>query len=231
MTPEERERALGGLEGAARKIANTFRDKYPHLDPAEIAQSVWIGFVAVANRFEPRDTAKFFTPAYTAGRNAAFDFVVREKNRGLTPIPWRRPSDAPELASLNAEAPGQDGKPTELGQTLPDPRSVPPEANLDAEDWWRTVFAGMPRHYREVAELRFRESLSLNEIGERFGRDKRWAHSVLNGAIVRLRLRYIRGELREWFGSDRVVPMRHWDRTRAGNPRRIETETANGTTS
>ena len=57
---------------------------------------------------------------------------------------------------------------------------------------WEILPDDLPEMEKKVIEARVLQNYTLKEIGERFGRSKQWAATILKKAIAKIREKYER---------------------------------------
>ncbi len=188
LTRDETEAALAANEGLMRHIAYRWWRRRPGIDPEDVYAEVRAGFVHAAARADPARPGSFAAYAAQWGDEFARKFLRRELAGGLRfPVRdgWRR------FRPHSMSAAVTEGHDSPLAFVPAREEAEPAEY---PDDFWQRAVAGLTARQAEVLMLSFRDGLTLEEIGERFGVSRQAVCHCRTAAIRRLRRRgHLRG--------------------------------------
>jgi DNA-directed RNA polymerase specialized sigma subunit len=169
LTPAQQAEAVAGVEAMAWHIARRLRAKYPQADLDDIAAEVRVGFLKAARFFDPALGWKFTTYASKCGWQAGVRFCQRWSAGGI-----RYGDGAVGVVAVDFLADVTDGRPD-----VPR-RAFPP-------DLWDRIADTLKGRVATVILLRFRDGLTLRQVGERFRITKERIRQLQNRGLRQLR--------------------------------------------
>jgi RNA polymerase sigma factor (sigma-70 family) len=151
--------------------------RYPELDIEDVRSEAIAGALRAGERFDPRKGYVFTTYAVAWMRNQVQRYVERELCFGL--------SGSGERGRIKRMPVFQfaDGERDEANE-LPDSTSVSYTAA-----WWTDMLAGLTETEQSCVVLRFKDDVSVAEIGRKLGMSSAAVSRILDEAIAWMRRR------------------------------------------
>ena len=163
------------------KLATKWHRKNPQLELEDILAEVRAGFVVAANKFDPARGFLFSTFATYWGDNLARQFVHREIARG-THVPANSGMVSVPMRSFDVRPEGfKESYAAILTMREPEKRPEFPA------DFWQRIEAILNPQQSAVIRGRFRERLTLREIGEKLGISHQRVKQIWDAASARIR--------------------------------------------
>lgn len=180
LTPDERAAALAGVEALAWHLANRLagRDRQAVDD---LASAVRLGFVRAALDFDPSRGRKFITYAHWMGWQYGCRELTRHNARGLAvPDNYKVERADVHLACDTADdATGADA--------LTYAAAPEPDGPADLGELWELIRPHVSPREFDVLARRYKDGLTLREVGERIGCTRERVRQIEAAALARLR--------------------------------------------
>lgn len=172
LTPEQLAAAIIQWDRYIWQYAKRWVRRYPHLDLDDVRSEAIAGCLRAGERFDPRRGLAFPTYAEAWMRNQIQRYAEREADRGF------RGRVRGKIGTLMPLARVPDD--SSLEEMLADHRDAarPPEP---MEDLWARLTDGLTDQERQIADMRFRQNLTLREIAARL----HLRPHIVNGHVVR----------------------------------------------
>lgn len=180
LTPAEVEAVMAGHEAMVWQIAHRLHKACPAGSLDDLASAIRTRLVhAAVHNFDPSRGWKFITYAWPVAVRAGREFLTREAARGIY-APTNYAVERPGVV-YDSEAAGHG---REDDSPLADAAAREADARPEfSPDFWRVVTHRLNARHAEALRLRYRDGLTLAEVGERMGVSRARAQQMEQKAL------------------------------------------------